>query len=688
MAVESKTMDHIRKVLEEFGDKYLTKDGALKRNTVIEDLDNYDKDLMTAILKDDLLHETYTSKIADVEIFELNKFVDMLRYKEYWEDSFTKYNNKIGLTAVGRYIDDSSDVVLDFPYKDCVLKAGMTKEDVEHSGDADEPFLNETLAKPEIDELLEPKIFVNATKYDQNGGLPASCISDEDNLIIKGNNLIALHTISKIYAGKVKLIYIDPPYNTGSDSFVYNDKFNHSAWLTFMKNRLEIAKDLLSLDGMIFVQTDDKEHAYLKVLMDSIFKNKYLNTIVIKAKSSSGASGGGEDKKFKKNVEFILVYANSEAKINIQKKPFLLSDYIKERKTEGKTFAYTNVLVNKGILKKIGETEDGRGKKIELFDVKNYEIKSVSKLAKDENISQTDVYKKYINEIFTTENAQTSIRDRVRNAVQDDGYTIARYKPVSGKNKGKVIEVGFIGKTKRLVSFLSSTTYMEEGDIYKTEKAGTLWDDISWSSIKNEGGVEFPSGKKPEKLLQRIISSSTSKNDLVLDFFMGSGSTQATALKMGRRFIGMEQIDSQIKISLKRLKNVISGEQSGISKKCNWHGGGSFVYAELMEKNQGYLKDLQNAKDIDDLMSVYARMKQNGDIDFRVDLDKFESSLKAGELPSFSDRKKELIKIIDKNQLYYNYSNIDDANVKDLISDSDYKFNKSFYSSNEEGKEY
>lgn len=687
MAVESKAMDHIRKVLEEFGDKYLTKDGALKRNTVIEDLDNYDKDLMTAILKDDLLHETYTSKIADVEIFELNKFIDMLRYKEYWEDSFTKYNNKIGLTAVGRYIDDSSDVVLDFPYKDCVLKAGMTKEDVEHSGDADEPFLNETLAKPEIDELLEPKIFVNATKYDQMGGVPASCISDEDNLIIKGNNLIALHTISKIYAGKVKLIYIDPPYNTGSDSFVYNDKFNHSAWLTFMKNRLEIAKDLLSLDGMIFVQTDDKEHAYLKVLMDSIFKNKYLNTIVIKAKSSSGASGGGEDKKFKKNVEFILVYANSEAKINIQKKPFLLSDYIKERKTEGKTFAYTNVLVNKGILKKIGETEDGRGKKIELFDVKNYEIKSVSKLAKDENISQTDVYKKYINEIFTTENAQTSIRDRVRNAVQDDGYTIARYKPVSGKNKGKVIEVGFIGKTKRLVSFLSSTTYMEEGDIYKTEKAGTLWDDISWSSIKNEGGVEFPSGKKPEKLLQRIISSSTSKNDLVLDFFMGSGSTQATALKMGRRFIGMEQIDSQIKISLKRLKNVISGEQSGISKKCNWHGGGSFVYAELMEKNQGYLKDLQNAKDIDDLMSVYARMKQNGDIDFRVDLDKFESSLKAGELPSFSDRKKELVKIIDKNQLYYNYSNIDDADVKDLISDSDYKFNKSFYSSNEEGKE-
>ena len=168
---------------------------------------------------------------------------------------------------------------------------------------------------------------------------------------------------------------------------------------------------------------------------------------------------------------------------------------------------------------------------------------------------------------------------------------------------------------------------------------------------------------------------------------MGSATTQAVAMKMHRRFIGIEQMDYINTISVPRLQKVIAGEQGGISKAVNWQGGGSFIYAELMEKNQGYLKDIQNAKDINDLMSVYTRIKQNGDIDFRVDLDKFESSLKAGELPSFSDRKKELIKIIDKNQLYYNYSNIDDADVKDLISDSDYKFNKSFYSSNEEGKE-
>lgn len=490
---------------------------------------------------------------------------------------------------------------------------------------------------------------------------------------------MALHTLKGKFSGQVKLIYIDPPYNTGSDSFLYNDRFNHSAWLTFMKNRLEIAKELLSSDGMIFVQTDDKEHAYLKVLMDSIFENKYLNTVVIKAKTSSGASGGGEDKKLKKNVEFILVYANSEAQINIQQKPFPLTEYIQERKDEGKTFAYTNVLVNEGTLEKIGETVDGRGEKIELFDVRGYETKSVSALAREEGISIDDVYLKYLDKIYTTENAQTSIRDRVRNAVEDEGYTIARYVPVSGKNKGKLTDVGFIGGTKRLVSFLSATTYIEDGVAYKTEKAGTLWEDISWSSIKSEGGVEFPSGKKPEKLLQRIIASATSKNDIVLDFFMGSGSTQATALKMGRRFIGLEQMDSQIEKATTRIGNVISGEQTGISKDVNWQGGGSFVYAELFPKNMGYLQDVIHAKSLDELKYVYERMlsgtdtDEPADISFRADLSKIDW------LQGFDENKRLLVKLLDKNGLYYNYSEIDDKNVRDLISDEDYTFNKNFY---------
>jgi adenine-specific DNA-methyltransferase len=160
-----------------------------------------------------------------------------------------------------------------FPFKDCVLEGGQSKDDEK----CKEIFFNEVLAKDEINRLLDKKVITNARKYTQDGA------SDEvdfkrdenglikDNLIIKGNNLLALHTLKSNFAGKVKLIYIDPPYNTGNDSFNYNDNFNHSTWLTFMKNRLEVARDLLSEDGVIFVQCDDNEQAYLKVLMDEIF---------------------------------------------------------------------------------------------------------------------------------------------------------------------------------------------------------------------------------------------------------------------------------------------------------------------------------------------------------------------------------------------------------------------------------
>lgn len=260
MPVESKAMEHVKKVLGSFGDKYIEND-TLKKNRVIEDLDAYEHELMEALLADEFIHEHYTEKIAGVEVFKLNQFISMFEFKSYWEDSYTKYSNKIGLSADGKFIDESADVVLDFPFKDTVLKAGMSKEDVENSTDADEPFLNEVIAKAEIDELFEPKILVNAKKYDENNinGDSVHEISADDNLIIKGNNLVALHSLKQRYAGKVKLIYLDPPYNTGSDSFAYNDRFNHSTWLTFVTNRLKIAKELLKADGVIAVQSDNNE---------------------------------------------------------------------------------------------------------------------------------------------------------------------------------------------------------------------------------------------------------------------------------------------------------------------------------------------------------------------------------------------------------------------------------------------
>lgn len=653
MAIESKAMDHIRKVLEQFGDKYFTKNGALKRNTVIEDLDNYDKDLMTAILKDDLLHETYTSKIADVEIFEINKFVDMLRYKEYWEDSFTKYNNKIGLTASGKYIDDSSDVVLDFPYKDCVLKAGMTKEDVEHSGDADEPFLNETLAKPEIDELFEPKIFVNATKYNQDGKSSTNSISNDDNLIIKGNNLIALYSLKERYAGKAKLVYLDPPYNTNSaaNTFSYNNSYNHASWLTFMKNRIEIAKDLLTEDGLMVCAIDANELFYLGTLMDELMGRDNRLSILAVVHNP----GGRQDEEFFPTAhENLIVYAKNKENAILNNLPIS-----KEKK---KQYKYTDQWGN--------------------YKLRGFRRSGNNSLRKQRPKLYYPIYmdKSTLNLSLTSNNNSIKLLPIDSNG---DERCWRWGKETFLQKKEKYIEV-----RKKDGKY---DLYVKEREAdYKGEKPKSLWEKPEYTGQNATKTIKdlFGNNKvftypKSEFIMRDLIHVCTNIGDLVIDFFMGSATTQATAMKMHRRFIGIEQMDYINTVSVPRLQKVIAGEQGGISKEVNWQGGGSFIYTELMEKNQRYLKCLQSAQSIDELMDIYLRMKQNADIDFRVDLDKFETSLKAGELPTLEERKKELIKIIDKNQLYYNYSDIDDGNIRNLISDTDYEFNKNFYSSND-----
>ena len=215
--------------------------------------------------------ETKKRFFADVEgvlVFDKVGFGWVINNRQFLPDSYTRYKNKIGLVnSRDEYISTSKDVVLVFPYKDCVLEGGQTKEDQKR----DEIFYNETLAPDEVDRLLYPKVFMNAKRYTADGVESITEFKDTDNLIIKGNNLLAIASLLKRYEGQVNLIYIDPPYNTGNDSFKYNDSFNHSTWLTFMKNRLEIAKKLLANNGSIYVQIDNNELHYLKVLMDEIF---------------------------------------------------------------------------------------------------------------------------------------------------------------------------------------------------------------------------------------------------------------------------------------------------------------------------------------------------------------------------------------------------------------------------------
>lgn len=299
---------------------FVTDDGELKKWVVLSKAQNFDEELIALLLQNETLKEKFFRTLSlpkgeKVTLFDQNLFCEFLEQKNYLNDSYTKYKNKVGLTIDGKYLKQRNEVALVWPFKDCILEGGQSREEDKR----EEIFFNEILAQDEITQLLEPKVLTNAKRYTTEGEIPLLRGVSEgrgvfnrnengtitDNLIIKGNNLLALHTLKKEFAGKVKLIYIDPPYNTGNDSFQYNDSFNESTWLTFMKNRLEIARDLLSKDGKMFIQCDDNEQAYLKILMDEVFKaQNFVETFVWKNTDNAPALS----KKTRKNLEFIHCY--------------------------------------------------------------------------------------------------------------------------------------------------------------------------------------------------------------------------------------------------------------------------------------------------------------------------------------------------------------------------------------------
>lgn len=428
--------------------------------------------------------------------------------------------------------------------------------------------------------VLEPRILLEDKS--KSHGDPQS-----ENMLIHGDNLIALQALQQDYAGRIKCIFIDPPYNTGAAFEHYDDNVEHSTWLSLMKSRLVLLHQLLADNGTIFIQIDDNEQAYLKVLCDEIFgRQNYINMVSVNAKVSAGASGGGEDKRLKKNIEYILIYAkdinNFEPFHPVYKKTELMS-YIQRMKEDNKSFKYTTVLYrceNREYFKTI---KDGSGDDIVIERVLDYETKSVKQVAQLEGITEEEAYEKYYDQIMTTTNAQTSIRTRVWDATDsENNMYIATYTPKTGKDKGTVKELIFMGKQKVLVIWLKDTTEHIKGKIYKKERVGTYWDGFSWINVTKEGGVLFPMGKKPESLIKQILEMATEPGDFVLDSFLGSGTTAATAHKLGRKWIGVELGEHAYTHCKARLDKVVDGtDQGGISKELDWQGGGGYHFYEL-----------------------------------------------------------------------------------------------------------
>ena len=293
--------------------RYFTDKGELLKNAVYEDAMKMDSSLIKLLLSDDTCKARFFTEVDGVLVFDKVGFGWVINNRQFLPDSYTRFKNKIGLTdSNGDFISSSNDVVLSFPYKDCVLEGGQSKEDQKR----EEIFYNETLAPEEVDRLLYPKVFTGAKRYTKDGVEENITFDENDNLIIKGNNLLAIASLLKKYEGKIKCIYIDIPYNTGSDSFGYNDNFNHSTWLTFIKNRLSISKQLLRNDGCIFIQCDDNEQAYLKVLCDEVLgRENFVNCIAVKMSEATGVKMTHASKKLPKLKEYILLYKKNTLKL-------------------------------------------------------------------------------------------------------------------------------------------------------------------------------------------------------------------------------------------------------------------------------------------------------------------------------------------------------------------------------------
>ena len=616
--------------------RFIDDEGELVKAAVIDQAWKIDRDLVKLLLGDTDIKTKFFDEIEGHWIFNINTFIEYVSDNNFLDNSYTRFRNKIGLNIGGKFLREQGEVSLVWPYKDCVLEGGQTKEEEKRK----EIFFNEILAQDEISRLFDPKVLTNWKRYTVDGEQKVAEIKRDENgtikenLIIKGNNLLALHTLKKQFRGKVKLIYIDPPYNTGSDSFGYNDNFNHSSWLTFMKNRLEAAHELLAIDGNIFIQIDDFEDAYLKVLMDEIFGREFFrNKITWKRRGGSA----NPLNRLNNVVDYILWYSKTNDFQHNQ--IFSLDDentkkYIKER--------FNNIDVNgRRFMKSPLQSPNPRPNL--KYDYKGYRI-------------------------------------------PENGWSISHKLMKKWDKEGKL----WFPEDKN--QNINRKIYLDE---YKGQPISCLWTDIKVINPMSKERIEFE-GQKPETLIKRFIKMTTSIGDLVMDFNLGSGTSAAVAHKMGRQYIGIEQLDYGKNDSVIRLQNVIGGkikqkgeifdrvicDKSGISKSVNWQGGGDFIYFELMKYNEAYMDKIQAAKSSGELVKIWKDIAKNSFLNWYVNSeipeDAVNDFVEIGKGENGLEKQKKLLaELLNKNQLYVNLSEIDDKQFN--VSDDDKDLNRKFY---------
>ena len=630
--------------LLESNSDFVDEAGVLLRANVRERAWKLDPDLIKLLLKDKEVEAKFFKEIEGRWIFDNNTFVDYITDKNFFADSYTKFRNKIGLNIDGKFLSERGEVALVWPYKDCVLEGGQTREkeknEKEKNKKRKEIFFNEILAPDEINRMFDPKVLINWKRHTANGEQEVTDIQRDENglirenLIIKGNNLIALHSLKEQLRGKVKLIYIDPPYNTGGEAniFTYNNAFNHSSWLTFMKNRLDVAKQFLTNDGFIAISIDNYELLYLGTLADEIFGRENRISVLTIVHHPAGKTNNNF---FATTNEFMLVYAKNRelAKINFFEmsektgKTYNLADEISKYKLEN--------------LMRKGETRNARRqdrpkqfypiyvskdlKQISLTKVENYH----GVLPKEDGIE------------WVWSNSPSTLQDKI-----DNNEVVAK------KHKDGHIQIFF----KRRITD------------YKGERPKTTWIDKKYNATEHGTKLlEKILGKKsfsyPKSLhtIEDIVKITTDPGDIVLDFFAGSGTTGHAVLELNkqddgcRQFILVEQLEEHIAVCKERLEQVIA--KDGLM-------GRNFLSCELMPYNEVFRERIQSAKSSEELFDIWRDMSKDSVLNWHVKPHKPEEAEAHFIAINDVEKQKQLLaELLDKNQLYVHLSEIADETV-------------------------
>lgn len=669
--------DTVLEVLKQ-DQRFFTEDGELLRNAVYEAAMKMDAALIKLLLTNETTKERFFTDVDGIAVFDKVGFGWVINNRQFLPDSYTRFKNKIGLIGNdGDYISTSNDVELVFPYKDCILEGGQTTEDQSRS----EIFYNETLAHDEVDRLLYPKVLTDAKRYTADGVSTANSFSVDDNLIIKGNNLLVISSLLKDYENSIKCIYIDPPYyftnNKSGDTFGYNSNFKLSTWLTFMKDRLLTSRKLLHPDGSIWVSVGVDGQHYLKVLMDEIFGQDCFVSDISWQKTysprndSQGISG---------EVESILVYSKkpnwkpkklprTEKMNSVYKNPD--NDHTSWRTSDafapsaathqGMVYAIQHPITGEFLYPYNGACWPLEQSSMfsEMSKWANYKLEDLNDDEKRASVCGVPV---------------DAIRKNVLSIVLDEPLETAKEKALKIIKRGQWPKFFF---TKNGYGGIARKTYLDDAkgkvvtNFWSFNEAGHT--DEAKKEITSIFDDKVFSTPKPEKLIHQILYVATEENDIVLDYHLGSGTTCAVAHKMHRQYIGIEQMDYIETVAVNRLRYVLmNGDDT-----YDWQGGGSFIYCELAKLNQKYVDRIEAATEGTELLDIWNEMKENAFISYKVNPKDIDDSITDFEALSLDEQKHLLMELLDKNQLYVNYCDMDDETFS--ISDEDKAFTKSFY---------